>query len=94
MNDKLKPTLALQHSIAQSKAVRANELTDAERLRGGADLYDEGMRWLTAAILAENPGFSDAEIDAELERRKAIVRRIDDNGMFKPITATKTDGTN
>ncbi len=94
MNDKLKPTLVLQRSISQSKAARATELTEAERFRGGADLYDEGMQWLMAAILAENPEFSDEEIDAELERRKTIVKRIDDNGMFKPFTATKNDGTN
>ena len=49
-------------------------------LRAGADLYDEGMRWLTLTIRAENPEFTPEQIEAEIERRIAIIRRFDDNG--------------
>lgn len=83
-------TRALQDSIARSKIDRSHSLTDAERLRGGADLYDEGMRWLTLAIRAENPEFSPEQIDAEIERRKAIIRRIDDNGLYQDCGMAET----
>ena len=57
-----------------------------------ADLYDEGMRWLMFAIRAENPGFTLEEVDAEIERRKKIVRRIDDNGLYRSCGLAETDG--
>ena len=74
---------ALQRSIEKSKIERAHSLSDYERLRGGADLYDEGMQWLTFAIRAENPEFTPEQVDAEIERRKRIVKRIDDAGLFQ-----------
>lgn len=82
--------LELQNSIARSRIDRSQSLTDVKRLRGGADLYDEGMLWLTLAIRAENPEFSAEQIDAEIERRKAIVRRIDDNGLYKNCGMAET----
>ncbi|MDA1230759.1 MAG: hypothetical protein O2856_08295 [Planctomycetota bacterium] len=82
--------LALQNSIAKSKIARSQSLTDVERLRGGADLYDEGMRWLTLAIRGENPEFTPEQVDAEIERRKAIVRRIDENGLYKDCGMAET----
>ena len=77
---------ALQRSIEKSKIERAKLLTPLERFRGGADLYDEGMQWLTFAIRAsfKNPEFTPEQVDAEIERRKRIVKRIDDAGLFKP----------
>ena len=82
--------LALQNSIARSKIDRSQSLTDAERLRAGADWYDEGMRWLTLTIRGENPEFTPEQIDAEIERRKAIVRRIDDNGLYSDCGMAET----
>lgn len=38
--------LALQAAIDKSIVRRAAELTMAEKLRMGADLYDDGIRWL------------------------------------------------
>ncbi len=63
----------------------------AEKLRMGADLYDEGIRWLRQLIKAENPEFSDEQISQELDRRRAIARRIDDAGRFRPYNE---DGSN
>ena len=82
--------LELQNSIARSRIDRSQSLTDVERLRGGADLYDEGMRWLTLVIRAENPEFSAEQIDAEIERIKAIIRRIDDTGLYKNYGMAET----
>ena len=63
---------ALQRSIEKSKIERAKLLTPLERLRGGADLYDDGMRWLKIAIVADNPHFTAEQVSAEIERRKQI----------------------
>ncbi len=74
----------LKLSIQQSKIERAEALTFAEKLREGADLYDESMRWIYLIIKADNPDYSEEQIDQEIERRKRIARRIDDNGLFQP----------
>lgn len=42
--------LALQAAIDQSNVSRAAELSMAEKLRMGADLYDDGIRWLRQFI--------------------------------------------
>mgnify|MGYP001385548540 CR=1 FL=1 len=76
----------LQRAMDQSVLRRAAELTIAEKLRLGADLYDEGIRWLRQIIKAERPDMSDEQIDQELDRRKAIKRRIEERGLFRPYS--------
>lgn len=76
--------LALQTAIDQSIVRRASELTMAEKLRMGADLYDDGIRWLRQILKAEDPTLTDKQVDQELDRRRAIVRQIEDAGRFRP----------
>ena len=40
----------LQAAIDQATVRRAAELTMAEKFRMGADLYDDGIRWLKLII--------------------------------------------
>lgn len=92
MNANDQDSRALQKSLEQSRIDRAASLSDEDKLRGGADLYDEGMRWLMFAIRAENPDFSAEQVDAEIERRKKIVRKIDDSGRYQPCGVAETNG--
>lgn len=79
---------ALQAAIDQSNIRRAAELSMADKLRMGADLYDDGIRLLRQVIKAEQPSFTDEQIDRELDRRRAILRRIEDAGRFRPYPAS------
>ncbi len=79
---------ALQAAIDQSNIRRAAELSMSDKLRMGADLYDDGIRLLRQVIKAEQPSFTDEQIDRELDRRRAIVRRIEDAGRFRPYVAS------
>ena len=83
--------LALQESIARSKCDRAKALTLAEKLRAGASLYDEGMQWMALMIESQNPQLTAEEVDAEIERRKRIIRQIDDNGLYQPCGMAEVD---
>ena len=74
----------LQASIEQSNLRRAAELSMAEKLKLGADLYDDGIRWLKKIIKAEQPDLSDEQVSEELDRRKAIKRRVEEEGLFQP----------
>jgi hypothetical protein len=76
----------LQASIEQSNLRRAAELSMAEKLKLGADLYDDGIRWLKKIIKAEQPDLSDEQVSEELDRRKAIKRRVEEEGLFQPYT--------
>jgi len=73
----------LQDSIQRSKVQRAGSLTFEERFRAGADLYDEGMRWMRSMIAAENPDWTPGEIETEVERRKQLAKRVDDAGRYQ-----------
>lgn len=72
--------LKLQAAIEQSNVRRAAELTMAEKFKLGADLFDDGIRWLKQIIKAEQPELSDEQVDQELDRRRAIKRRIEERG--------------
>jgi hypothetical protein len=56
----------------------------AEKLKLGADLYDDGIRWLKKIIKDEQPNLSDVHVSEELDRRKAIMRRVEEAGLFQP----------
>ena len=77
----------LQTSIDQSNLRRAAQLSMAEKFKLGADLYDDGIRWLKKIIKAEQPDLSDEQVSEELDRRKAITRRVEEAGLFQPYEA-------
>ncbi len=73
----------LQTSIDQSNLRRAAELSMAEKFKLGADLYDDGIRWLKQIIKAEQPDLSNEQLSHELDRRKAIKRRVEEAGLVR-----------
>lgn len=78
--------IRLQQSIDQRKVQRAEELSLGEKLRLGADLYDDGIRWLKHIIKAEHPDWSDEQIVHEIDRRRLIKRRIEEAGRYRVAT--------
>ncbi|MCY2976969.1 MAG: hypothetical protein NTW52_20125 [Planctomycetota bacterium] len=73
----------LQASIDQSNLRRAADLSMAEKFKLGADLYDDGIRWLKQIIKAEQPDFTPEQVNQELDRRNAIKRRVEEAGLFR-----------
>lgn len=82
----------LQCLIDQLNLRRAAELSMAEKLKLGADLYDDGIRWLKQIIRAEQPDLCDEQLDEELDRRKAIKRRVEEAGLFQPCVEDSVIG--
>ena len=76
--------LDLQSSIDQSNLRRAAELSMPEKFRLGADLYDDSIRWLKQIIRAEQPSLCDEQVSEEIDRRRAIKRRVEEEGLFRP----------
>jgi hypothetical protein len=73
----------LQASIDQSNLRRAADLSMAEKFKLGADLYDDGIRWLKQIIKAEQPDLNAEQVNQELDRRNAIKRRIEEAGLIR-----------
>lgn len=82
----------LQTAIDQSNLRRAADLSMAEKFRLGADLYDNGIRWLKQIIRAEQADWSDEQVNGELDGRKAIKRKVEEAGLFQPYVEDSVIG--
>ena len=82
----------LQTVIDRSNLRRAADLSIPEKLKLGADLYDDGIRWLKQIIKAEQQDLSDEQVNEELDRRKAIKRRVEEAGLFQPYVEDSVIG--
>jgi hypothetical protein len=78
--------LNLQIAIDQSNVRRATELSLTEKFRLGADLYDDGIRWMKKLLIAQKPEWTSEQIEAELDRRRMIKRRIEEAGIIRTIS--------
>lgn len=82
----------LQKSIDESTVRRAAQLSMPEKFKLGAELYDNGIRWLKQIIKAEQPNLSDEQVNQELDRRRAIMRRVEDAALFRPYDEEALSG--
>ncbi|MFN9412578.1 MAG: hypothetical protein ACK57V_09430 [Pirellula sp.] len=55
-----------------------------ERLIAESVRIGELFRWLKQIIRAEQPSLCDEQVSEELDRRKAIKRRVEEEGLFQP----------
>lgn len=77
--------LRLQVAIDQSNVRRAAELSLTEKFRLGADLYDDGIRWIRKLLIAQKPEWTFEQIELELDRRRLIKRRVEEAGIIRPF---------
>lgn len=77
--------LRLQVAIDQSNVRRAAELSLTEKFRLGADLYDDGIRWIRKLLIAQKPEWTVEQIELELDRRRLIKRRVEEAGIIRPF---------
>ena len=84
--------LALQRSIQREKLERAKKLTFEERMRLGADLFDDQMKWIRGFIAGEHPEWTAEEVEKEIDRRLRIGQLNDDAGLYKPCGTISING--
>lgn len=53
-------------------------MTPSQKLAAGGDLFDAACEWTLAGIRRENPGITETEARAELRRRLAQARQLED----------------
>ncbi|EDY21229.1 hypothetical protein CfE428DRAFT_1522 [Chthoniobacter flavus Ellin428] len=52
----------------------------------GFDLFEAALELTREGIRGEHPHATNAEIEAEVNRRLAIRRRIDEHGIYRSVT--------
>jgi hypothetical protein len=81
----------LKKSIFSSKVSRARRASQADNLAAGAVLFDDSIRLMRSAIRCEHPSLDEAGVMAEVRRRLAIARRLDEAGLYRDASPG-TDG--
>ena len=75
----------LMDDIFREKVRRARaEKVSGELSLAGFDLFDLSLAWSREGVKAEHPSASEAEIEAALQRRLAIQRRLDERDIYRP----------
>lgn len=76
-------TKALMDSIFINKALRARERSMGEKFLDGPRLFEAGCTLMRNGIRWQFPEFSEQQVEAELRRRLAIRRKIDEAGIYR-----------
>ena len=76
-------TKALMDSIFIGKALRARRRSGGTKMLDGPRLFADGCALMRSGIRWQFPEFSDQQVEAELRRRLAIRRKIDEAGIYR-----------
>ena len=74
----------LMDDIFREKVLRARaSKREGELSLDGFDLFEFAHDWMRDGLRSDRPEASEAEIDAEVQRRMAIKRRLDERGIYR-----------
>jgi hypothetical protein len=74
----------LQRRIFHDKVVNSRRMDPGAKLIAGAALFDTARHRMIAGIRDRHRGWSDAEVEAEFLRQMAILRELDERGVYTP----------
>ena len=76
-------TKQLMDSIFIEKVLRARQRTPGEKMLDGPRLFAMGCLMMRNGIRWQFPEFTEEQVEAELVRRLAIRRQIDEAGIYQ-----------
>ena len=76
-------TRQLQNEIYRSKVLRARQMSIGEKMALGAQLFDQNMAIMRASIRTDHPDSTEEQIEAEVGRRLAIAKRLDEGNLYR-----------
>lgn len=76
---------ALQDEIFRSKVEKARNTPMSEKLADGAILFDQNMQLMRGFIRSENPDFSEAQVEIEVDRRLQIAKKLSDRDIYRNV---------
>ena len=76
----------LMDEIFREKVLRARAALRSDVLSlEGIELFEAALSYSRAGIRADWPDASDAEVEAEVQRRVEVRRRLDEHGIYRPV---------
>ena len=72
----------LMDEIFREKVLRARRQSLEEKLVAGLDLFEESLVRMRGGIRAQFPEFTPEQVEAELYRRIARVRQVQEHGFY------------
>ena len=77
----------LMDEIFRDKVLRARQQTPESKLFEGIELFEDALVWMRAGIRGQFPQFDDAQVEAEVHRRIARIRQVEEYGFYQPLPA-------
>lgn len=74
----------LQTMLFRDKVAGGRRMDAGDKLLCGVRLFDAVRRRMMAGIRARYPAWQDAEVEAEFLRQLAILRGLDERGVYTP----------
>ncbi len=74
---------SLQDEIFWSKVKQAREMPPHKKFVLGFTLFEESLVWMRAGIRRQFPHYCDEQVEAELQRRLQIARRLDEEELAR-----------
>jgi hypothetical protein len=72
----------LMDEIFREKVLRARRESPEDKLVAGLDLFEEALVRMRGGIRAQFPQFTPEQVDAELYRRIARIRQVQEHGFY------------
>lgn len=76
--------LHLQRAIFRDKAASSRRMDPGDKLIAGARLFDIARHRMLAGIRSRHPEWRDGEVAAEFVRQIAILRGLEERGVYTP----------
>lgn len=78
---------SLQDDIFLDKVQRAKETPMSRKFMDGLELFDMGLVMMRSGIRHSFPDYDEEQVQAELRRRLAIGKRLDDGDRYTRVEA-------
>lgn len=72
--------------IFREKVLRARATPPTERFMEGFELFEWSMTIMRDGVRAQHPQFTPDEIEKEINRRFAAVRRIEEQNIYRSVS--------
>jgi hypothetical protein len=71
--------------IYRDKVRWARQESPEKKFVAGLDLFEDALVWMRAGIRGQFPHFTGEQIEAEVIRRIARIRQIEEHGLYQAV---------
>ena len=75
----------LMDDIFREKVLRARKATPGQKVADIFELYQIGVSLMRDGVRGQHPQFNEEQVEAEVRRRFARVRQIQEHGIYQPL---------